>query len=114
MPSGTCEFFGFSLSKDFCPVISSPPSLFGHNNWSCCGGFPPCEYLEQKLPLWFEDPHSKNLPIVHLPLKISVEMQGDGGQPHDCPPPPDLLGLFEPNLPNLPPVVLAGSHQNGR
>ena len=95
-------------------MIWCPPSLFGANVWSCCGGLPRCEYLGQKLGLWFRDPHRKHLPVERRPSKISVETHAAGGKPDDCHPPHDLPCLFHPNWPDLPPVVSAGSQMDGR
>jgi len=103
------------LSKDFCGLIWSAPSLFGANVWSCCGGLPPREYLGQKLALWFGDLHRKHLPVERRISKISVETHCAGGKPDDCPPPPDLLCLFVPDWPDLPALVVsAGSEMDGR
>jgi len=97
-------------------MIWCPPSLLGASVWSCCcGGLHPREYLGQKLPIWFGDPHRKHLPVERRLSKISVETHGAGGKPDDCPPPPDEPCLFDPNWPDLPPpVVSAGSEMDGR
>jgi len=114
MPREAYQFFGCSLSKDFCRLIWCPPSLFGANVWSCCGGLPPREYLRQKLAVCFGDPHCKYSLVERRPTKISVETHGAGGKPDDCPPSPDLPCLFDPVLPELAPVVSAGSELDGR
>ena len=95
-------------------MIWCPPSLFGANVWSCCGGLPRHEYLGQKLALWFGDPYRRYLPVVRRLSKISIETHGAGGRPDYCLPPPDLLCLFDPDWPDLPPVVSAGSEMDGR
>jgi hypothetical protein len=78
-------------------LIWCPRSLFGVNDWSCCGGLPPHEYLGQKLGSLFGDPHRKDLPVEHWPSKISVKTHGAGGKPDNCPPLPDLPCLFDPH-----------------
>jgi len=95
-------------------LIWCPPSLFGANVWSCCGGLPPREYLGQKLALWFGDQHRKHLLVECRPSKISIETHGAGSKPEYCSPPPDLPYLFDPDWPDLPPVVSAGSEMDGR
>jgi len=66
------------------------------------------------LAFWFEDLHRKHLPVERRPSKISVETHVAGGKPDDCPPPPDLPCLFDPDWPDLPlPVVSAGSEMDG-
>jgi hypothetical protein len=95
-------------------LIWCPPSLFGADVWSCGGGLPPCENLGKKLGLWFGDPHCRHLPVERRPLKISVETHGVGGKPDVYPPAPHLLCLIDPDWPDLPPVVTAGSEMDGR
>ena len=96
-------------------MIWCPPSLFGANIWSCCGGLPPREYLGQKLALWFGDPHRKQLPVARRISKFSVGTHGAGGKPDNCPPPHDLPWMFVPDWPDLPlPVVSAGSEMDGQ
>jgi len=70
--------------------------------------------LGQKLALWFRDLHHDHLPAERLPWKISVETYGAGNKPDDCPPPPVLPCLFDPDWPDWTPVVSAGSEMDGR
>ena len=92
-----------------------PPSLFGTSVWSCCcGGLPLDVYLGQKLTFWFADPHREHLPVEHRPSKISVETHGAGSKPHDCALPPELPCLYDPDWPDLLPVVSASSEMDGR
>jgi hypothetical protein len=68
----------------------------------------------QKLALWFRDQHRKHLPVECRLSKLSVETYGAGGTPDNCPAPPDLLCLYDPDWPELPPpVVSAGSDMHG-
>jgi len=61
------------------------------------------------------DRHHKHLLVERQISNISFETHGAGGEPDDCPPPPDLPCFFDPDwLDLLPPVVLAGSEMDGR
>jgi len=114
MPRDAYEISSFRLSQDFCRLIWCPPSLFGANVWSWCGGLPPHEYLGQKLALWIGDPHHSHLLIERRPSNISVGSNGAGSNPGCCPRPPPLACLCDPNCPDLPPVVSAGSEMDGQ
>ena len=70
--------------------------------------------MGQNLALWFGDLQYKHLALDRRLSKTSVETHGAGGKPDDCPPPPDLPYLFDPEWPDLLPGVFAGSEMDGR
>ena len=60
--------------------------------------------------MWFVDLRQTHMPVLRQLLTVSVDSRGAGGTPNECPPPPDLLSLFDRDRPGLSPKVLsAGS-----
>jgi hypothetical protein len=65
--------------------------------------------------LEFEDPHRKYLPVEPRLSKIHIEKHGTGSKPDNCPRPPDVPCLFDPDSLDLAqPVVLAGLEIDGQ